>query len=299
MGRRGKGSDIAGSLVALLFLLLLANGPSPTHIAEFGHKLLLVVSIAAVVLLVLFVLYLLMKPRFLAGARSGTAYPRSRSEAQWHRTVTTAPAERPNQPVFPPTVAMAAQQTQPTEWSEDLIRTLEWKRFEELCEGFYREKGWTTRATRLGADGGVDIYLYGTEPEKPLGVIQCKAWNNYRVGVKPVRELYGVMAAEGVELGIFISSGDFTRDARFFADGKRVKLLTGGDLLKLIRNLPEASRERLLRQTTQGDYTTPTCPSCGVKMVRRTASRGRNQGDSFWGCVNYPDCRQIIQMRKP
>lgn len=33
------------------------------------------------------------------------------------------------------------------------------------------------------------------------------------------------------------------------------------------------------------------CPLCGGRLVLRTASKGKNQGDQFWGCSNYPKCR--------
>lgn len=35
----------------------------------------------------------------------------------------------------------------------------------------------------------------------------------------------------------------------------------------------------------------PSCPSCGARMVRRTAHRGRNTGNQFWGCSRFPRCR--------
>lgn len=35
----------------------------------------------------------------------------------------------------------------------------------------------------------------------------------------------------------------------------------------------------------------PLCPKCGGEMVLRTAKRGANQGEKFWGCPNYPQCR--------
>ncbi|UCM51821.1 NERD domain-containing protein [Aeromonas dhakensis] len=37
----------------------------------------------------------------------------------------------------------------------------------------------------------------------------------------------------------------------------------------------------------------PTCPRCGNTMVLRTASRGNNKGNQFWGCSNYPRCKSI------
>jgi len=36
----------------------------------------------------------------------------------------------------------------------------------------------------------------------------------------------------------------------------------------------------------------PTCPKCGVPMVVRTAGRGDNRGGQFYGCPNYPKCRE-------
>ena len=32
----------------------------------------------------------------------------------------------------------------------------------------------------------------------------------------------------------------------------------------------------------------PLCPKCGIPMVQRTAKRGPNVGQSFFGCPNYP-----------
>ena len=36
---------------------------------------------------------------------------------------------------------------------------------------------------------------------------------------------------------------------------------------------------------------TPSCPSCGKRMVKRTARRGPRRGGQFWGCSQYPSCR--------
>jgi DNA-binding helix-hairpin-helix protein with protein kinase domain len=46
---------------------------------------------------------------------------------------------------------------------------------------------------------------------------------------------------------------------------------------------------------TYGKSTTtsssPTCPRCSSRMVRRLAKRGRNAGNYFWGCSRYPGCK--------
>lgn len=36
----------------------------------------------------------------------------------------------------------------------------------------------------------------------------------------------------------------------------------------------------------------PTCPKCGVPMVERVAKKGSNAGQVFFGCTNYPRCRE-------
>lgn len=185
------------------------------------------------------------------------------------------------------------------EWSINLIRSLEWKCFEQLCIGYYQYKGFKPKVTMQGADGGIDISLYrdSFSLTSPMSIVQCKAWNTYKVGVKPVRELFGVMAAEEVESGIFVTSGEFTRPAIKFSIGKKLKLLTGNMLLNEILALPKENQQRLLKTITAGDYTTPSCPQCGIKMMFRTAGKGKDVGSQFWGCVNFPKCRQTFQFK--
>ena len=36
-----------------------------------------------------------------------------------------------------------------------------------------------------------------------------------------------------------------------------------------------------------------TCPKCGAQLVLRTAKRGANSGQQFYGCSNYPKCHYI------
>lgn len=38
----------------------------------------------------------------------------------------------------------------------------------------------------------------------------------------------------------------------------------------------------------------PSCPICSGPMVKRSAKRGANTGNEFWGCSRYPGCRGIV-----
>jgi len=40
----------------------------------------------------------------------------------------------------------------------------------------------------------------------------------------------------------------------------------------------------------------PLCPKCGNEMVLRTAKKGANQGNQFWGCPDFPRCRGIVKI---
>jgi len=75
-------------------------------------------------------------------------------------------------------------------WFLEFLRSLEWKRFEDLVAAYSRELGYEAKTTRIGADGGVDVVLSQKGETKPVMVIQCKAWNAYKVGIKAVRELF-------------------------------------------------------------------------------------------------------------
>ena len=107
-------------------------------------------------------------------------------------------------------------------WSLELLRAIEWKRFEEVCSGLFQRLGFRTRTTRCGADGGVDIHLFREGSERADVVVQCKAWNAYKVGIKPLRELLGVMASSQIGEGIFVTTGTFTREAQEFGKSNRI-----------------------------------------------------------------------------
>ena len=177
-----------------------------------------------------------------------------------------------------------------TRWSAKLLAALEWKRFEEVCSGLFERLGFETKTATCGADGGIDIHLYGPPSNLPVAIVQCKAWSK-KVGVNVIRELRGVMTSEGVAEGIFVTTSIYSEDAIAFAKANRIDLMDGDKLLKVILKLTEEQQASLLRLATAGDYTTPTCASCGVKMITRKPKAG---GKVFWGCVNYPKCKMKL-----
>jgi HJR/Mrr/RecB family endonuclease len=184
----------------------------------------------------------------------------------------------------------------PTEWSLQLLQTLEWKRFEILCRELWRLKGYKADLTCTGADGGVDIMISEfAAPDNLYAIAQCKSWISEPVGVAIVRELWGVRHHMNAEHAVLLTLAGFTPEARAFAIGKQLQLIAGDQLLQQIGDLLPEQRQALLLQVTEGDYTTPTCSHCDIKMVeRKTRSGGRG-----WGCSNFPRCRQWLNGRIP
>lgn len=197
-------------------------------------------------------------------------------------TATDTPAPLPAHPL----------PARPTQWSLDALRCLEWKRFELLCARYYEAVGFSSATLAAGADGGIDVKLFRIDPSKPLAVVQCKAWNSRQVGVKEIRELLGVMVHEKVARGIFITTGSYSADALAFGAANPIQLLDGPAFLGKVLDLPSEKQAALLAFAFDGDFYTPSCASCGVKMVARDSRRG-----AFWGCAHYPRCKTTLPMR--
>lgn len=204
----------------------------------------------------------------------------------------------------------------------DALHGMSWQEFEMLVGEGFKRRGYGVRETGGGgADGGVDLVL--TKGGEKF-FVQCKLWKAFKVGVATVRELYGVMAAEGVAGGFLVTSGRFTGDARTFAEGRNIQLLDGLALTQLLREgrsaqaaksptgkpgVPhpaaadlqqaQATSHKRLRASMES-ATEPTCPRCSKPMVRRVAKKGAAAGKDFWGCPAYSTgCRGTREIEWP
>lgn len=168
------------------------------------------------------------------------------------------------------------------------LNDMSWQQFESVVGEAFRRKGYAVTETgRGGADGGVDLVLKkGIE----TSLVQCKQWKAYKVGVDTVRELYGVMAARAAAGGFVVTSGQFTDDARAFAEGRNIQLIDGKALHALIRGVKVPAISEVAA-SAESNVDAPSCPQCGAAMAKRTAKRGGNAGNVFWGCSRYPDCK--------
>lgn len=45
------------------------------------------------------------------------------------------------------------------------------------------------------------------------------------------------------------------------------------------------------------DTKVPNCPKCNIPMIKREVKKGQNKGKQFWGCSNYPKCRETHELQ--
>lgn len=180
-----------------------------------------------------------------------------------------------------------------TWWSSDVFAAIEWRRFEAVCERLFGQAGFETKSQSHGADGGVDIWLHCLNADGPVAVVQCKHWQDKAIGVKELREFFGVMASHKLKRGTYATTSTYTADAQLFARDNGINALDGAGLLALIAKRSPEQQQELLAVAYEGEYWRPTCASCGTKMVKRTPSKG---GANFWGCSGYPKCKSRMQM---
>jgi restriction system protein len=191
------------------------------------------------------------------------------------------------------------------------LHGMSWREFEQLVGQAFRQRGYqVSESGGNGPDGGIDLVLRKGS-EKLL--VQCKQWRATTVGVEIVRELYGLIAAEGAIGGYVVTADRYSRDASEFAQGRNIQLIDGATLHGWLQQArtqqapPRIGAEKnpvrapavsgkpidLTRPPPISPVPTdnPACPLCGKPMLRRLAKRGTNAGLEFWGCGGYPGCR--------
>lgn len=185
------------------------------------------------------------------------------------------------------------------------LNEMSWQDFERLVSEYYRRKGFqVTREGGNGPDGGIDLTL---RRRGETYLVQCKQWKAYKVGVQPVREFYGVLAARGAAGGQFVTSGEFTDEAKAFVKGLNVELVDGRRLRAMIDMASKPAVAPAAPTTTtptpppaaQQTSPAPTCPRCGAAMRKRVARQGANAGKEFWGCSTYPQCNGTLPLGGP
>ena len=125
------------------------------------------------------------------------------------------------------------------EYHREKIKRMTPRDFEFFVAEIFERLGFSVKITQATRDGGKDIVATKAEPIPYTLIVECKHWGeNHKVDVSVVRSVYGVQTAMQVNQSVIITSSQFTRDAREFAQERRnlMALWDIEDLLRLTIN---------------------------------------------------------------
>ncbi|WP_170968539.1 restriction endonuclease [Psychromonas sp. SP041] len=112
------------------------------------------------------------------------------------------------------------------------LNHLSWREFEVLTKEIFQSQGYKAEVIGgSGGDGGIDVLL---KKGGKKYIVQCKHWKNSRVGVKVVRELFGVMLHEKADGVKIIATSGFTKESYNFIKGKKIELIDGKKLMTML-----------------------------------------------------------------
>jgi hypothetical protein len=173
------------------------------------------------------------------------------------------------------------------------VKALDWFQFEKLIAVVYEQQGYSVeRFGGANPDGGIDLIL--TKPEATFAV-QCKHWKSWKIGVKQVREFLGALADRGIQNGIFVTLQEYTSEAKQLAARHQIQLIGETELMQMLENVDWRFNPGIIAILND---TRKTCPKCESEMVQRTAKKGGNVGQRFWGCSKYPSAVAPLPLRE-
>jgi restriction system protein len=165
------------------------------------------------------------------------------------------------------------------------IHAIDWFQFEKLVEIAYSRTHKVIRRGGAKADGGIDLIIADGTGDT---AVQCKHWKSWNVGVRNVRELIGAMTDAGLKKGILVTIKGYSAEAAELAKRHQIELVDEAGIIELLEAADTAQVQAILNDQRK------FCPRCDHQMALRTARKGENAGGKFWGCSDYPKCRQTL-----
>lgn len=105
------------------------------------------------------------------------------------------------------------------------LKKLDRRKFEELVAHLFDKFGYSVELTQKTRDGGRDVIAVKSKEVNVKYLIECKRPDpGGYVGIRPVRELYGVKTDEKATKAILATTAYFSKDALLFFDNHKWEL---------------------------------------------------------------------------
>lgn len=96
----------------------------------------------------------------------------------------------------------------------------------------------------------------------------------------------------------------FARDGIEYIKSKTVIFFNVDEVATIMEQIESGRLERSIKNNRQHvkhvkeivkeKADTKSCSRCNSKMVLRKATKGKNEGNEFWGCSTFPKCRNVV-----
>ena len=165
-------------------------------------------------------------------------------------------------------------------------------------------------------------WIYGTEKDRKWiqvfpGGQKYRFQNPLRQNYGHVKSIEDALAGMGLAKGVvksvvvFVGEAELKRDlpenvtvgfgAARYIRSFRTRVLTQEQVAEICTMIESGrmkqswgtDRQHVRNVQHRAKSTQRKCPRCGRKMVLRTAQKGPNTGNKFWGCEGFPKCRAV------
>jgi restriction system protein len=163
-------------------------------------------------------------------------------------------------------------------WSTELIARMDWRQLERVVVALF---GAEHQHVETIGNASPTRDCAGNAPSSETSLILKRATSPGKTGDGKLAHapLVAILTHRGVRRALFLK---LEEDSAVLPSS-----LDAAALVQYLLKLTAARRDALLTLATEGDWSTPSCPTCNLKMQKL---KGGNH--HFWGCQNFPKCPQ-------
>lgn len=157
----------------------------------------------------------------------------------WRSWAKSAPPRRP--------VSIAERIAEASSGLPTLAEVITWpkERVVVVAAGLGEAEGYLAELQPAGADK--EIVLRKVDQANPQGLVCCAGANAGVITVKRVRDLVGLLTAEGAAFGWYVAPLGFTAEAYAYATERRIRLIDANRLLEQLHELPPVALPKVTR----------------------------------------------------
>lgn len=116
------------------------------------------------------------------------------------------------------------------------IRAMSWRDFSDEIERALQRDGFEVKRVDM-PEADFSITSNGR-----TALVSCRRWKVASTGVEPLRELCKAVERDGLYDAFYVTAGEFTPKAMDFAVEKKMRLLHGPALVKLMRGMKQGAQ---------------------------------------------------------